>query len=126
MIWFFSRAGVSGLQRPSPASEPEIQILEDFCTMHEFQFALNYHCYGNLLIYPWGFSSELTDDADLFFLFSEALTAENNFTAGTGLETVGYLANGVSDDWMYGDTLAKPSIYSMTPELVGSFGFGPH
>ena len=111
---------------PSPASEPEIQILEDFCSMHEFQFALNYHCYGNLLIYPWGFSSEVTDEGDLFFLFSEALTAENNFLAGTAIETVGYLANGVADDWMYGDTMAKPPIYSMTPEVgPGAFGFWP-
>ena len=111
---------------PGPASEPEIQMLEDFCVNRSFEFALNYHCYGNLLIMPWGFSSTPTDEGETFSLFAEALTKENNYFAGTAVETVGYTANGVADDWMYGEVDEKEAIYSMTPEVgPGAFGFWP-
>jgi hypothetical protein len=54
------------------------------------------------------------------------LTAITRYTYGTGSQTVGYVTNGDSDDWMYGDTLAKPKVFSMTPE-IGTFadGFWP-
>jgi carboxypeptidase T len=111
---------------PSPASEPEIQMLQHFCVNRSFAFALNYHCYGNLLIMPWGFSSTPTDEGETFTLFAEALTKVNNYFAGTAVETVGYTANGVADDWMYGEVDEKEAIYSMTPEVgPNTFGFWP-
>ncbi len=110
---------------PEGFSEPETQALRDFCNEHEFKITLNYHSFGNLLIYPWGFDDQLTEDSTTFRGLSEAMTRENNYFAGTGSETVGYAVNGTSDDWMYGaDT--KPPIFSMTPEVgPQSFGFWP-
>ncbi len=109
-----------------PFSEPETQNVRDFCNAHEFQICLNYHTYGNLLIYPWGYSDSPTSESATFFAFGEAMTRENDFLAGTVTETVGYTANGVSDDWMYGETETKPAIYSMTPEVgSGNYGFYP-
>ena len=104
-------------------SEPETQAVRKFCNDHDFQIALNYHTYGNLLIYPWGYSDTPTEDATTFNAFANLMTAENNYLAGTGSETVGYVVNGGSDDWMYGETISKPSIFSMTPE-VGQPGSG--
>lgn len=96
------------------------------CDAHNFRIALNYHCYGNLLIYPWGFNDQPTADHQIFTAMSEALTRENNFFAGLGGTTVGYPVNGDSDDWMYGETVTKPAIFSMTPEVgPGSYGFWP-
>ncbi len=110
----------------APFSEPETQNVRDFCNAHEFQICMNYHTYGNLLIYPWGYSDTPTVDADIFNNMAEAMTRENNYFAGTGSETVGYTVNGDSDDWMYGETTTKPVIYSMTPEVgPGSQGFWP-
>ncbi|HJW29563.1 MAG TPA: T9SS type A sorting domain-containing protein, partial [Saprospiraceae bacterium] len=43
----------------------------------------------------------------------ELLAKLNGFVYGLGLETVGYVTNGDSDDWMYGDQ----GIFSMTPEI---------
>ncbi|MFK7933547.1 MAG: M14 family zinc carboxypeptidase [Saprospiraceae bacterium] len=130
--WGFDNSGSS----PNPQSdtyrgteafsEPETQAIRDFCNTHEFQIALNYHTFGNLLIYPWGFSDSLTPDAEIFNGFAKAMTRENGYTAGTGSETVGYVVNGDSDDWMYGEQDTKPKIYSMTPEAgPGNFGFWP-
>ena len=106
----------------APFSEPETQAIRDFCNAHEFEIALNYHTYGNLLIYPWGFSDTPTSEASVFYSLAEAMTLQNNYFAGTGSETVGYTVNGVSDDWMYG----AADIYSMTPEVGhGQEGFWP-
>ncbi len=106
-----------------PFSEPETQAMRDFCNMHEFVIALNYHTFGNLLIYPWGYSDEIVE-SEVFVPLAELLTSENNYLAGTATETVGYQVNGTSDDWMYGEQTTKPKIYSMTPE-VGTTGFWP-
>jgi carboxypeptidase T len=110
----------------APFSEPENQAVRDFCNEHQFKITLNYHSYGNLLIYPWGYSDLVTDEYDTFSSFAESMTRENDFFAGTGTQTVGYAVNGNSDDWMYGETDSKPAIYSMTPEIGdGNFGFWP-
>ncbi|RMF20006.1 MAG: T9SS C-terminal target domain-containing protein, partial [Bacteroidetes bacterium] len=111
---------------PAPFSEPETQALKFLCENHQFQFALNYHTYGNLLIYPWGYSDSPTPDHAFFHGFAQVLTRENNYRFGTGTQTVGYVTNGDSDDWMYGEQSTKDKIFSMTPEVgPGSFGFWP-
>ena len=107
-------------------SEPETQAMRDLCNEHEFQVALNYHTYGNLLIYPWGYLDTATVDAAYFNNIANAISRRNSFFIGTATETVGYTVNGVSDDWMYGEMDSKPAIFSMTPEVgPGSYGFWP-
>ena len=39
---------------PGPLSEPENVALADFMDKHDFKFAVSYHTYGNLILYPWG------------------------------------------------------------------------
>lgn len=110
----------------APFSEPETQAVKYFCEQHRFQIAFNYHTFGNLLIHPWGYNDQPTEEDELFKGFGRLMTRENNFTMGTGTETVGYVTNGGSDDWMYGEDETKPAIYSYTPEVgPGSFGFWP-
>ncbi len=110
----------------APFSEPETQAVRDFCVQHQFKIALNYHAFSNLLIIPWGFDNTLTPDDASYRALGNKMTEQNNYLIGTGLETVGYLVNGDSDDWMYGEQTIKPKILSMTPEVgPGSFGFWP-
>lgn len=113
---------------PSAFSEPETQAMKWFCENHEFKFALNYHTYGNLLIYPWGYELSIyTPDSAEFVNFAEIMTQDNNYLYGTGDQTVGYVTNGDSDDWMYGEQNTKNKIYSMTPEAgLSSDGFWPN
>ena len=47
---------------PSAFSEPETQNLRDFCNLRQFKLTLNYHTYGNLLIYPWGYKNSFYTD----------------------------------------------------------------
>lgn len=110
----------------APFSEPETKAIRDFCEEHQFNIALNYHSYSNLLIIPWGFNNTLTPDDDTYRAFGNKMTEQNNYLIGTGLETVGYLVNGDSDDWMYGEQETKPKIYSFTPEVgPETYGFWP-
>ncbi|MFZ1685812.1 MAG: M14 family zinc carboxypeptidase [Flavobacteriales bacterium] len=110
-----------------PFSEPETQALRDFCIAHEFRSALNYHTYGNMLIHPWGYGSGvLTVDSMLFTAHADLLTRNNGYVYGTCDQALNYNVNGTSDDWMYGEQVAKDKIISMTPESgLGDEGFWP-
>lgn len=108
-------------------SEPETQMMKRFCNSHTFQLAINNHTYMNVLVQPYGYQgTAYTPDSLLFTDFGMRLTYCDGFTYGSALQTVGYVANGISDDWMYGEQSSKPKIYAMTPE-AGSVddGFWP-
>jgi len=111
----------------SAFSEPETQLVRDFAQQHQFQITLNYHTYSNMLVYPWGYvGSFKTPDSTLFDQYGALLTSQNGYVYGTGDQTVGYVTNGDSDDWMYGEQNTKPKILSMTPEAGGDGdGFWP-
>lgn len=104
---------------PSAFSEPESQAIKYFCDNHEFKFALNFHTYSNLLLFPFGFDyDQLTEDHDYFLGFTEEMVKYNGYA--NIISTDLYPASGDSDDWMYaGDS--KPKILAMTPEVGESF-----
>ncbi|MFY9310602.1 MAG: M14 family zinc carboxypeptidase [Bacteroidia bacterium] len=108
-------------------SEPETQAVRWFCEQHEFKMAINYHSYGNDLIYPWGYIANLyTPDSAVFESHTKLMTSYNHFTAGTGNQTVMYVTNGDADDWCYGEQTTKSKILSMTPEVGSAIdGFWP-
>ncbi|CAN5384464.1 hypothetical protein BH11BAC1_BH11BAC1_04630 [soil metagenome] len=111
----------------SPASEPEVQALTNFTNAHQFRLALNYHTYGNHMVVPWGYIPILlTPDSMSFDFYGHAVAKYNQYHVGTPYQTVGYITNGSSDDWMYGEQTSKGKIFSMTPEVgEGNDGFWP-
>ena len=132
MAWGYDNVGSSGTpfhdsyRGTGPFSEPEIVAIRELCMRKHFSVALNHHSFGNVLIHPWGHRNAQTPDSVVFRRLAEILTRRSYYAYGTGMETIGYATNGDSDDWMYGDTLVKPMIYSMTPEVGGADdGFWP-
>jgi len=128
--WGFNNSGSSPnpnsevYRGQSAFSEPETQVMRDFCNSREFRLTLNYHTFGNLLIYPWGYQpSFFTPDSAVFVNYGALLTRDNGYTYGTADQTVNYTVNGGSDDWMYGEQSSKPKIFAMTPE-AGEAGDG--
>ncbi len=123
--WGYNDAGSSpdpeanNYRGPGPFSEPEIQNVRDFCKANEFSIALNYHSYGNLLLYPWGYSDDPCEDDPLFSAFAQLMTKENQYTYGPVNTTI-YPTNGAADDWMYGEVFIKDIMYSFTPEVGAS------
>jgi hypothetical protein len=110
-----------------PFSEPEMQVIRDFVLGRQFRMSFNYHSYGNYLIFPWGFRSNyFTPDHSLFAAWGQDMTQFNNYVDGTPNQTVGYVANGVSTDWFYGEQILKGKVFDFTPEVgSGSDGFWP-
>ena len=111
----------------APFSEPETQATKFMCEDHNFRLILNYHTYGNLFIYPWGYEYSLfTPDSAIFVEYAKIMTSYNLYAYGTGDQTVSYVVNGDSDDWMYGEQSSKPKSFSCTPEVgTASDGFWP-
>ncbi len=109
-------------------SEEETQAVKYFTENREIKLCLNYHTYGNLLIYPWGYGPSLfTPDSALYVEYAKLMTSENSYTYGTGDQTLGYTTNGDTDDWMYGEQMTKDKIISFTPEAGdNSDGFWPN
>jgi hypothetical protein len=105
-----------------PFSEPEIRAVSNFVAQHDFMLALNYHAYGNFLLYPWGFDGSVNPDSLVFANYGDLLSSKSGYKAGTTEQTLGYLANGVAADWMY----AVHDVIAVTPELGDSdYGFWP-
>ncbi|MEQ1745436.1 MAG: M14 family zinc carboxypeptidase [Saprospiraceae bacterium] len=111
---------------PAPFSEPETQAVKQFCEDRDIAVALNAHSYGNLLIYPFGYNNQPSPDHALFQHVSALMVSENFFKNGLAIETVGYAANGNSDDWMYVATPEKGLIVAMTPEIGPQFWPNPN
>ncbi|KAF7282714.1 carboxypeptidase B-like [Rhynchophorus ferrugineus] len=118
---------------PVAFSEPETaavaaHILENRNTIKLY---LSFHSYGNMMLYPWGYTSALPENAaELQWLGEQASAAiERASTIGsqyvTGSSTnVLYEAAGGSDDWVKG--VAGVSLaYTIELPAGGIFGFNP-
>ncbi|HLP12385.1 MAG TPA: M14 family zinc carboxypeptidase [Flavobacteriales bacterium] len=109
---------------PSAFSEPETKAVRDFVYAHSFDLALNYHTFGNLLLYPYGYANVNAVDQNYFETATDLMVCDNGFANIQAVDL--YAASGDSDDWMYGDTLTKPRVFAITPEVgPDAYGFWP-
>ncbi|MBI1193742.1 MAG: hypothetical protein GC205_11300 [Bacteroidetes bacterium] len=128
--WGYDDAGSSPVaasdvyRGPSAGSEPEISNLMELSVERNFRTALNYHSFGDLLIYPWGYDFVFTPDHGTFRRGAKSMVADNFYNYGTPYQTVTYAVNGSSDDWFYGEQTLKDKTFAWTPE-VGELGFWP-
>lgn len=110
----------------APFSEPETRAVKWFCENYEVSLALNYHSFGDYLIYPWGYTDANTADDEGFKALARAMSHEKRIAYGNSVETVMYPTNGDTDDWMYGEETTKKRIFSFTPEVGPAiYGFYP-
>lgn len=110
----------------SAFSEFETQAMRNVCLAHPFKIVVNYHSYGDYLIYPWGYINVTTPDDALYNVLASHFTVDNAYQSGTCMQTLSYLTNGGSDDWLYGDQTSKPKMFGFTPEVGSSSdGFWP-
>ena len=117
----------------SAFSEPETQSLRDFCEntngvtdIDGIVAAISYHSYSELVLWAWGFGYYPAPD-------SATLSRIGTHMAGTIIRESGsgtyepiqsvllYPTTGDFDDWMYGEQVTKPKIYSYTIELGNRF-----
>ena len=108
----------------SALSEVETKAVRTLFNSKKFDVVVNYHSFGNVMIYPWGFSEKNTTDHLTFLNFAQDLTQHTDYGYGLNSETLGYPINGTADDWMYGtnDYLnsSKRKAFSFTFECGAS------
>ena len=99
---------------PKPGSEPETQAMMAVYALADPVFHVNYHSFGELLLYTFG-SQVQTPSADdpIFVALSgtDKKPAIQNFNPGVGADL--YITNGETTDWAHGDM----GSLAWTPEL---------
>jgi murein tripeptide amidase MpaA len=110
---------------PAPFSEPETQAIRNLALNHDFQAIMSYHSYGQLILYPWSYTSiPAPDEESLRYLateMSDLIYAVHGKYYDPIQSSELYLASGVTQDWAYGEL----GIFCFTIELrpVGFPGF---
>lgn len=105
----------------APFSEPETQAIQTLCEKSNFKIAVNYHTYGNMLVYPWGVLSTDTPDSLLFRKFAYFTSSINKYIYGLDKQTLNYQTQGSSDDWMYLQNEKKGKILAFTTEVGNTY-----
>jgi hypothetical protein len=101
----------------SAFSEPTTQVIRDFFIAHHFVMSLDNHAWGNYNLYPWSYVNVYTPHQYIFSAIAESMAVLNTHTAGTCMDLLHYPVNGGSIDWEYGDTISKPMILGISPEI---------
>ena len=110
-----------------PFSERETQAILHFCQDRPFATGFSYHGYGEYYVHPWGYDPAAPLAQQPYYAaINPSLFDHNHYYPGNATETVDYPANGVFDDWMVGDTIAKARGITFSPEVGNtSDGFWP-
>ncbi len=108
-----------------PFSEPETQVIRDFCTTNVSNLSQNYHTYSDYTMYPWCWQTALTPDSLLCITYAGFLARQNGYMTGTPGQIL-YNTNGDALDWQYGEQTAKPKELCFTTETgTQTDGFWP-
>ena len=123
--WNFDDEGSSSItadetyRGPAAGSEPETQAMVGLYDRVDFKFHVNYHSFGELLLYSFGFQVGTPSADDPIFVAlsgTDAKPAIDGFDPGVGADL--YQTNGETTDYAH----AERGTLAWTPEL----GDGPH
>jgi len=110
-------------------SELESKAMRDYVRTRKFKFMLEYHSYGGYWINSYCVPARTLTVKDAAFLKQTGyqMTKYSFYKVGTPLNTVGYEANGGSNDWWFaGDVANIGAIPSFSPEVgLGLATFWP-
>ncbi|MGA9771093.1 MAG: M14 family metallopeptidase [Blastocatellia bacterium] len=107
---------------PEPDSEPEVKALKTLMDdpHRHFRAELDYHNYGQLILYPWGYQRFSAPDdkmlSDLAQKMSKEIRSVNNkiYTPQSAFDL--YTTTGTSSDYAYGvNKVAVPLVVEMRP-----------
>ena len=104
----------------APFSEPETQAIRDLIADGGFTFIMSYHSYGNMVLYPWGYTSasaparaRMGDIAETMEGMMDAVG--QSYIYGPTYSTI-YTVSGDTTDWFLGEH----NRMAMTIELRGN------
>ena len=116
----------------SPFSAPETQIVSDYMSsIPNLVSHIDIHSYSALIIGPWGFVDEFTEDNDeIFCLGTNMQAAVSNthdypYIFGVGsVNDLLYLVSGAMIDWVYNSFSSLSYLYELRP--VNLYAFDPY
>jgi hypothetical protein len=94
-----------------PFSENETTAIKGFIDTHTITICLTYHTSGELVLYPWGYTTLPVKDQPVFVSIGENITHINNYTLSPSIEL--YPTLGDACDWLY----ARHDVLAFTIEL---------
>lgn len=124
--WGYDNEGSSpnitsfGYRGPEPGSEPETQAMINLMEQVDFRFMIDYHSFGNLILYPYGWQVQTPSNDDAIFAAlagTDANPAIPEYDPGVAADL--YITNGDSIDYAY-DT---HDILAFVIELTRGYGF---
>jgi carboxypeptidase T len=89
---------------PYPFSENETKAVKNFAEAHAISISLSYHSYGELIIYPWMYTTKQTPDEPLFRSVGENISSINHYYLFVKEDRLIPLYGGTlgsSEDWLY-------------------------
>ncbi|HEY6179605.1 MAG TPA: M14 family zinc carboxypeptidase, partial [Kofleriaceae bacterium] len=128
----FGGAGSSGNRRsdiyrgPYAFSEPESSALRDLVRREQIALHVDYHAYGQMLLYPWAYTGTPTKDRDRFAAIGDRMTSamvaahDTPYRLSSAIEF--YPAAGAMMDWMYGEAGALSYAIELRPRWPGGRG----
>ncbi len=101
-------------------SEPESAALRDLTKRERIALHIDFHAYGQLLLYPWGYTAAPAPDRDRFAAVGDRIASalfaphETRYRLMPAVEL--YRASGVMTDWMYGEAQAMSYTIELRPK----------
>ena len=112
----------------SAFSEPESRALRDLALREHVAIHVDFHAYGQLLLYPWNYTRAPASDRAKFAAMGDrmasamAATHQARYTLQSGADL--YAAAGTMSDWMYGEAKALSFTVELRPNgHKGAGGF---
>ena len=111
-------------------SEPESAAIRDLAKRERIALHVDFHAYGQLVMYPWGYTAEPAKDRDRFAAIGDrvasAMTAAHDTRYALMQAAELYPASGNISDWMYGEAAARSFAIELRPTGWpgrGKYGF---
>ncbi len=100
-----NRKGSETYRGESAFSEPETRALRDLVVREQVKVHIDFHAYGQLLLYPWNYTQKPTVDRARYASIGDRMATtmfmqhQSRYTLQSGAEL--YAAAGTMTDWMY-------------------------
>ena len=115
---------------PRAFSEPETQAVRNLVANELFRGVITYHSFSQLVLYPWGYTSQpIPDASDLSTMtklakrMQQLIRAVHGMTYTPQQSSILYLTAGDTTDWTYGEYGIPSFTIELRPDSVEHGGF---
>ncbi len=114
---------------PHAFSEPETQALRDLLTREPVTAHVDFHSFGQLILYPWSHTKKPAPDKDQLAALGDAMASAIYGAHGNSYRLMAaqdlYTAGGTALDWSYGERGAPGFTIELRPKGGNGFVLPP-